>query len=84
MLEANASVPLTASAVNFLTFWKDQKHLLQKKSSNNKKVPWSLTKVKLTFVLIGDERVVEITTYTKVKLDPSENNSPHRLCQPYV
>lgn len=41
MLEANASVPLTASAVNFLTFWKDQKHLLQKK-----KVPWSLTKVK--------------------------------------
>lgn len=42
MLEANASVPLTASAVNFLTFWKDQKHLLQKK----KKVPWSLTKVK--------------------------------------
>lgn len=42
MLEANASVPLTASAVNFLTFWKDQKHLLQKKKK---------------FLGEGDERV---------------------------
>lgn len=47
MLEANASVPLTASAVNFLTFWKDQKHLLQKK----KKSSLELNKSE------GDERV---------------------------